>query len=191
MTHSRISDKMLWSAIANDRGNALDNFYSNHRDEFINWAVQKLGCSREDAEDIYQEAILIFYSNIKTEKLKELTASLKSYLYGIAKRLILKHRTKNGKLLLSETEVMNCLSKETDRTFLDKIDNDHQSFVLNTAIEKLNPKEQRLIRHFYYNGFCMEAVKNALGYKNENVVRGKKFKAVKKLQAQITRKKVA
>lgn len=44
--------------------------------------VKKSGCSAEDAEDVYMDALLIFRENLVSGKLKELT-NLKTYVFGI------------------------------------------------------------------------------------------------------------
>ena len=52
------------------------------------------GITKEDTEDIWQDVVIIFFENVKKNKLEVLKVKLITYLYAIGKHLIYKKLTK-------------------------------------------------------------------------------------------------
>ena len=61
----------------------LNLFFEQQRNKTLVILQNRLALSRDDAEDIYQEACLALYQNIQSGKLVELTSSLSTYFTSI------------------------------------------------------------------------------------------------------------
>ncbi|MGL5981615.1 MAG: RNA polymerase sigma factor [Phocaeicola sp.] len=81
-------------------GKAFDLFIAKEREKDLRYLINYFGLSQADAEDIYQEASIAFWNNIKEGRLTELTASLPTYLLQICKN-----------------QALNLLRKEQKSTF--------------------------------------------------------------------------
>ena len=57
---------------------------------FLKW---KLKMRTDEAEDVFQETLIVFFKNVKSGKLTELFGSLKNYLFTISWRIGLKQVT--------------------------------------------------------------------------------------------------
>ena len=61
----------------------LNLFFEQQRNKTLVILQNRLALSRDDAEDIYQEACIALYQNIQSGKLVELTSSLSTYFTSI------------------------------------------------------------------------------------------------------------
>lgn len=165
------------------RNDLFQSFYKQNQTDFISWAMHYGNCQQEDAEDIYQDAMLIFYNNIRRGKLNKdnLTCSLKTYLCGIAKNLFLKNRDQKAKYELVDN-FQDSYFKDHDNTLNSYINQIHQSTICDMAMNQLSGKERTILVRFYYDRFCIGAIREELGYRTENVVRVKKQKSMTKLR---------
>ena len=58
-----MNDQETFQRIRLGDQNALAEVYKVNRESIINWITHKHSCSLEEAKDIYQDAIVIFYNN--------------------------------------------------------------------------------------------------------------------------------
>ena len=63
----------------------LRQIYKEYRTEFIMWAKKKFGASSDEARDVFQQVMVIFYENIMSGRLQVLNSDVKTYIYGIGK----------------------------------------------------------------------------------------------------------
>ena len=82
------SDEALLAGIRNEDEAALAYLYKQHYPMVLHF-VQNNNGTDDEAKDIYQEAIIIFYEKIKEGTL-ELNCQIKTYLYSVCRRLWLK-----------------------------------------------------------------------------------------------------
>ncbi len=80
----------------------LKAMYRDYRNEFLSWAKRNNNGSEEDAEDIFQDAIIVFYKNVVKGKITHLESSIKSYLFGICKNMFMSHHSQKRKMVLVE-----------------------------------------------------------------------------------------
>ena len=64
----------------------LGQFFEKERSKILLVLRNRLSISTEDAEDIYQDACIALFNNIKMGKLKTLTCSLSTYFMQICDR---------------------------------------------------------------------------------------------------------
>src|SRR5687768_14465276 len=63
--------------------------YNDYKAGFIHWAMHKFNVSKDDALDIFQDAVISFYKNIKQGKIQDFQYSPKTYLFSIGRNLLL------------------------------------------------------------------------------------------------------
>ncbi len=187
MTNTTQKALLVLESINSGRDDLFQSFYTQNQQDFITWAIRYGNCQLEDAEDIYQDATMIMYSNIVKGKLNKsnLTSSLKTYLFGIAKNLFMKSRDQKAKYDLVE-DINDGYFSSHDTSFQSEINHIHEKTICNIALKQLTGKERQIIHRFYYDRFCIGAIREEMGYGSENVVRVKKQKTVGKLRRILT-----
>ena len=156
--------------------------YREYRDGFIVWAGQHYSTQEADAVDVFQDAVIIFYKNVREKKIKSLEASIKTYIYGIGKNLLLKQLANKRRTVLVEN-MTDPLLKELDLTIqIDEGLSERQEMI-RSVLKKLTEKCMQIIQMVYYRRFSMEAIKENMGYSSEEVARTSKKKCMRKLEA--------
>ncbi|RMG75929.1 MAG: sigma-70 family RNA polymerase sigma factor [Bacteroidetes bacterium] len=160
----------------------LHTLYVAHRQSFVEWAGAKFRCGEEEARDIFQEVMLIFYENVTGGKIEQLRSHIRTYLFGIGRLLILQHFRKAGR----ETdwpggeEGMEQLPDEVQVG--EHMELSERQEILRRAIHHLGDKCRQLLTLFYYHRYPTEAIMQALSYKNPDVVKSQKVRCMKSLR---------
>lgn len=92
-------------------------FYALHYPMVEKMILQNNG-SPEDAKDIYQETIISVFFKIKKEALDNMTASLKTFVYSVARNKWLYHLRENRKVaMIALTDTYHELTEDDDLKF--------------------------------------------------------------------------
>jgi RNA polymerase sigma factor (sigma-70 family) len=91
------SDENLFQQLLSGEEKALLTLYERYRGPFIKWISDQYSLNGEDAKEIFQICMVIFYENIANEKLTSLNSSIFTYLCGIGKNKAQDWKRKAGK----------------------------------------------------------------------------------------------
>src|SRR5919112_4606421 len=90
------TDDALIVAIRGGDERALAHLYRLHWPMVSHFVLQNSG-SEDDAQDVYQEGVVVFYEKVRDGSL-ELSCQIKTYLYAVCRRLWLKRLTTKSRL---------------------------------------------------------------------------------------------
>ena len=124
--------------------------------------IRRFGGSLENAQDIFQEAIIILYQKAVADTSFRLNCQVKTYLYEIVRRLWLAHQKKKGnnELPLLETyEQVADLDGETIERQKWQQEKYKKSI---EAIQQLAPQCQKILTNFYIHGLKLEEIAELL-----------------------------
>ncbi|SDR92392.1 RNA polymerase sigma factor, sigma-70 family [Polaribacter sp. KT25b] len=164
--------------------NALKMVYTENRTPFINFA-RTLGISDDDILDVYQDAIIVLQEKALKGEIDHLKCTIKTYLFGIGKYMLYEKTRKNNKKIKDfslEKEDYNY--KEISNKFLDDEPNQFQ-LLLQKAFTTLGKKCKEVLTLFYYRGYTIDEITDALNYDNKNVVKSQKSRCLKQLKEKI------
>jgi RNA polymerase sigma factor (sigma-70 family) len=141
--------------------------------------VEKMICrnngSRDDAKDIYQEALIILYRKVTAENFT-LSSQLGTYLFSVCRFLWLAEIRKRGKI------PADSFNEEKDRVFAEEINQEaekEKKFQLGEkAIASLGEKCRKILRLFYFDNKSMDEIAKLLGYGSENTAKNQKYKCL-------------
>lgn len=154
--------------------------YRLHRHDFMTWARYKYGLNGEDAKDIYQDVILVFWKNLQTGKLTELNCEIKTYLFSIGKNLILNLKKKRSReVTLDEVHLINGSENHIEMNHK----REHNKKLVEENLNKLPANERRILELYYMQQKDMKQIAIEMGYKNADVAKKKKYQVFKKLAA--------
>ena len=94
-----ISDNTLLDQLKNEDNASFEILYKFYYPSIEAHITQNFG-NTEDAEDVFQEAIIVLLQKVRQENFV-LTSSLKTYLFAIARNLWLKRLRDNKRNLIS------------------------------------------------------------------------------------------
>jgi RNA polymerase sigma-70 factor (ECF subfamily) len=80
--------------------------------------------------------------------------------------------------------------KNIDWTIQNNSELSEKKELIRTVLKKLTEKCLKIIQLFYYRRFSMNAIKERMGYKSEEVARTSKKKCMRKLEA-VVKKRLA
>jgi len=173
-----LTDSEKISAIHSRNEFLTGEIYRLYRNEFIHLFRQRLRKNNDEIFDIYQEAFLELCNKIFTNKLNEssLTSTLKTYLYGIGKyMLIATNRRNKNKILELFSDVPDVLENETG---LD-IENEK---IIQIAVNQIGEPCHTLLVKKYWENKSGEEIAIELNYKNADTVKNQKYKCIQKLK---------
>ncbi|MCR9249681.1 MAG: sigma-70 family RNA polymerase sigma factor [bacterium] len=157
-------------------------FYKQELNPFISWSKKEWNMDDQAAHDLYQDVQMYVYENILQRKLKNLTSSLRTYLYAIAKnQMSLKFR--------KATTVNEHESKLTEHlsflTGLDQVDDTKlkQVKLIQEAIKLMLEPCKTLLKLFYYDGLSFKVISERMDYKNESVAKNQKKRCLDRLRS--------
>ena len=181
-----LDDTALLVAIKSGRHELLNELYMQHREAFVTFAQQRLHATEADAVDCFQDAVIAFYKNVRSGRLTELTCSLRTYLFGIGKRLIYRRNQKRLREIPTDPDEGHGLGSdpttEQDLSLLNRYDDDHRKQVLARALPQLGEKCQQVLTLFYYHHYPIESIQEALGFSTPGAVRIKKMRCLNQLK---------
>jgi RNA polymerase sigma-70 factor (ECF subfamily) len=158
----------------------LKEIYESYRSEFLLWAVKKYAFTVEEAKDLFQLTIIVFYENIINDKLSSFTSQVKTYLFSIGKNKINEYlRSKERKVIARQLEY----SIDTD-LFYTKGDENYEEELskVEASLEELGEPCKSILIQVYYQNKTMQEVADSLGYKNTDTVKTIKYKCLRRLK---------
>jgi RNA polymerase sigma factor (sigma-70 family) len=168
-------------------GKAIDEpvkyLYKTHFYLLSNYIEQNNG-SREDAEDVFQEAILTFINLVELDKFRG-ESSVKTFLYAINRNIWLNELKKRGR---QEKRNRNFTSELADPAVdvQQHISHREARKQVYDIIDSLGEICKKILLAFYYENLSVTEILQKLDYQNEQVVRNKKAKCMKTLEDKIS-----
>jgi RNA polymerase sigma factor (sigma-70 family) len=154
-----------------DRKQELKSLYRKWPD--IKRFLKSKGCSAIDAEDIFQEALVIFCRKCE-EKDFELSVDALYYVKSTCKFLWY-NQSRKAKITVEATEQIRV--PDTSEDWLQK---EIKLRKIEQAIQDLGQKCRELLTSFYGLGMSMSAIAQKLGLRNERVAKAQKYRCLKK-----------
>ena len=158
---------------------ALHELYKNY--EGFRNSFRKSGGKVADAQDIFQDALVIFIEKVQSPTF-ELTCQVHTYLYSICKNLSLTHFRIKGKTFsmdLEEDWVEDFSETDAEQFYVEE-----QKFnALDKLLKETGQKCMELLSFFYLDGMKMRDIAQKLGYKSETSAKTQKYKCIEKARS--------
>ena len=135
--------------------------------------------SEHDAKDIYQESIIILHDKIKSGDF-ELTSKLKTFLYSVCRRLLLKKLSHKSRFNADINDYEDHFEVESDLVAHEE--RDQQFTMMNSALEQLGEPCKTIIEDFYIHNKSMQDISEKFGYTNADNAKTQKYKCLQRLK---------
>jgi RNA polymerase sigma factor (sigma-70 family) len=175
--------RTLLTAIRNSENAAFEHLYSAYYIMVSNY-VKKNNGTEDDARDIFQEVVFIFYKKLRGDPNLELNVEIGTYLYAIAHNLWLTNLRKktiivnvdNDTFLSDSIEDVN----ETEQHLEIEKKHNHVADVLKSLKEEC----RNIIEAAFYKRLSGIEIAKLLGY-TESFVKVKKFRCLEELRKKV------
>jgi len=156
---------------------AFGKLYQDNFGKISNF-VQNNSGSQADAEDLFQEAMMVLVEKLRQDNF-QLTASMGTYVYAICKNLWFKKlRDKNFELSVDEVQSLDFLTSinesiEHEKSYLEK---------LKGYLIEITDHCNRLIHDIFYKEKAIEQIQKDYGYSTLHNAQNQKHKCVEQIR---------
>lgn len=167
-----MTDQQLIDQIRTGRSDkALSTLYNHF--PMIRKMVRSADGSTADAEDIFQEALILLIRNIQ-ERNFTLTSKLSTYLYGMC-RLLWKEELRRR-----QRPVPPGLTQGLDdaEELSLNIEKEHDARLAEKILHELGERCRELLLLFYHGGLRLKDIAARMGYSTENTAKNQKYKCL-------------
>jgi len=172
------SDEALLAGIRNEEEAALAYLYKQHYPMILHF-VQNNNGTDDEAKDIYQEAVIVFYEKVKEQSL-ELNCQIKTYIYSICRRLWLKRLALKNRFADMVTDSDTFIQVDEEVTELEE--NEIKFKKMGEALVLLGEPCKTLIEDFYIQDLTMQSITEKFGYTNADNTKNQKYKCLMRLK---------
>jgi len=154
----------------------LRQIYRQYYQMVVNLVVNN-GGSLQEAKDIYQETLIVFFEKVKRDDF-ELNCKIKTFLYSVSRRLWLKQLQLKSRFTssLADTEEYIEVPKE------EVGEREIQYTAMQHALESLGEPCKSILKDFYIHSKSMEEITEKFGYTNADNAKNQKYKCLKRLK---------
>ena len=170
------TEKELISGIRNHNSAILEYVYLTYYPIIEGYIIHNQG-NREQAEDVFQDAMIVVYNRIKSSELI-LTCKFGTYLYAVCKNIWIQERKKyllHIDKLRHQPLVVNDPGPGDD-PLLQK----HLTQLFNKHFDALSQDCQKIL-NMDFNNFNVEDIRSAMNYKDLHHAADRKYRCKKSL----------
>lgn len=176
-----------------DSHQALNRFLSEERNKVFAYLHKAFNMEDADLDDIYQEASVALYLNIKEGKLSQLTSSLSTYFLRVCINHTLKFLSKKKHTIPLSDQIPISNKQEFIADKIDELYNlstedtsqQELSFserIVQAVIESLPETCRNIFWGYYWNNYDNNVIADMYGFANANSVKAQKYKCVNKFK---------
>ena len=171
----------------------LNRFILDEKGRVQTYLRKNFSVSDEDLEDIFQEASMALFLNVRDGKLSKLTGSLGTYFMKVCINQTLKFINRRSKTIQLFNE---SLLFHSDMFRSDKIDelynlctDDEEAErktrnekLVGSILEAMTETCKNILRSYYWDDFSASTIADMFNFSDANSVKTQKYKCVKKFR---------
>lgn len=166
--------------IVQQQGKLIREIYDQFLPRVQHFILKNSG-NEEDAQDVFQEAIMIIYTNAQKKDFA-LTASFYTYLHAICRNIWLRHLKEKRKLSVTFSANWEYF---TEAEFENTLMEEEQFSLYWKKFRALGQDCQKLL-DLFFQGESMQDIMREMGYGSEGYARKRKFQCKERLLEMIT-----
>jgi RNA polymerase sigma factor (sigma-70 family) len=171
------SDQELIAAIKNgNTKEALSLLYKEVLPLVINY-VHRNGGNQEEAKDLFQDAILIFYKRLKKNEMEEEVKNVTGFIFHICKNLWINRVKKKSRFQF----LIESKDYDAGKNFLDELMSEERKSAVLRCFSELGEDCKQLLKLSVFDKLSMNEISKRLGYSNENVAKTYNYRCKQKL----------
>jgi RNA polymerase sigma factor (sigma-70 family) len=165
------------------RSDYIINFIYKEFFPLIKFLVTENGGADEDAEDIFQDGIIILYNKISLNQLI-LSSSFKTYMYSVCRNLWLQKLNKRKAIYDKLTDVEEFIDLPKDMLQEASIEEAEMHRIIQVHFLSLPEDCQKILKLFIKN-IPLREIAGIMGFKTENYAKTRKYLCKEDLKKRI------
>jgi len=170
------TEESIVSGIRNHDSRILQYVYDTQYPIIEGYIVNNQG-TREQAKDVFQEAMIVVYKRVRAGKL-ELSCKFGTYVYAICKNIWIQERKKY--MLRAEKLRQQPLMVHDPGPADDPLLQNHLKVLFDKHFNELSEDCQKILSMFF-NNFNVEEIRTAMNYKDLHHAADRKYRCKKSL----------
>lgn len=175
----RESDRDIINSIRDGKNQQVLNVLYKRTLPQIKSLIRKMNGTPDDALDIFQEAVIVFYREVKLNKMRE-DSSIDAFIYSVSRNLYL------NKLRTLKRQVSYEFSEEIDQAESPSVEKhlqmkDSENEIMN-LLGKLGETCKELLKAIIFDDLDYQEVAIKLGLASGDVVKTQKSRCKKKME---------
>ena len=177
---------LLLQSLADGDMAVLDQIYDTYRDDFLRWSKSRFqSAGRDDLLDAWHDTMIMFYEQVRNRKLTHLTCELKSFLFLIGyRRLIRMHKAAEKTDLVDELNANIQIEESINALESEEMDDERRTLLIQ-AVDELPEQSRRILMQRFVEGKSIPDIMEAMGYTSVNAVSVTLSRTLKKLKESI------
>jgi RNA polymerase sigma factor (sigma-70 family) len=171
----------------------LNRFISGEKGKIQTYLRKNYSVSDDDIDDIFQEASMALFLNLRDGKLSSLTSSLGTYFMKVCINQTLKFIGKKSKVmpLIDENRISNTNSVRDDKIdelygfCMDTEETDRKlrmEKLINNIIASMTDTCKNILHGYYWNDYSTSTIADIFNFTDANSVKAQKYKCAKKFR---------
>ena len=179
---SHFSDQEILKAISKGQDTeAIDSLYKSVLPNVKKHVVNN-GGSLDDAFDVFQEALMVFYKLAVSQKFESAKYKIHGFVFTISKNLWINQARKKAS---SQNWEKTREKEDFDSTVLDNLIDNERKTALELVFQTLGEKCTEILTLFFYNKLSLKEIAEKLGDRSEDAVKVKSHRCKKLLAEKI------
>ena len=177
---------LLIQSLADGDMAVLDQIYDTYRDDFLRWSKSRFqSADLADLLDAWHDTMIMFYEQVRDRKLTHLTCDIKSYLFLIGyRRLIRMHKVAEKIDLADEVNANIQIDESINTLESEEMDNERRTLLIQ-AVDELPEQSRRILMLRFVEGKSVSDIMETMGYTSVNAVSVTLSRCLKKLKDSI------
>jgi RNA polymerase sigma factor (sigma-70 family) len=131
--------------------------------------ILKNNGSKEDANDIFQDAVIVLFNQIRLDKFNE-NHSIDAFIYAVARNLWI-DKVRRDKKFTSFDSNSDYLNRSSDTDHLEYLIQKEKSSAMQQVFKLLDEKCQKILQFVIYEKRTMKEIKELMGYSSDDVAK--------------------
>jgi len=171
----------------------LNRFISGEKGKIQTYLRKNYSVSDDDLDDIFQEASVALFLNLRDGKLTTLTSSLGTYFMKVCINQTLKFLGKKSKVLplIDENRITNSNTVRDDKLdqlygiCMDTEEEDRKvrmELLINNIIASMTDTCKNILHGYYWNDFSTSTIADMFSFSSADSVKTQKYKCMNKFR---------
>lgn len=177
-------EQQLLAALADGQRAATEQIYRQNYPIISGWLV-KNGGSSTDADDLFQEAIVVLFGKAQDTEFR-LTCSIGTYLFAISKHLWYKKLQRQNREPVALHDNTGDDDDDTGIAYDDDIsthqEREEHYEQLDAALEQIGEPCRSILKAYYHHDKSMQEIAADFGYTNPDNAKTQKYKCLTRLR---------
>jgi len=174
-----LTDVEILQLLRTDYRAAFKLLYKDYY-RMVEYLVTRNSGSTADAEDIFQEVMLVIFDKSRQPDF-ELSCAVKTFIYSVGRNLWFKKlRTINRTSNITDFEAFENIAVEDEPA-----DDDGKLQKVTAAMQAMGESCRKILMLFYYQKKNMVEIAAELGYSNAENAKNQKYKCLQQLKSKV------